>query len=230
MNQNQIEFHNLNTAGYFRKSTDSEDRQILSIPAQILEMTEICNKYGIPNIKNKYQESRSAKKEGTRLEFLRLEKDILNGSVNALACWKLDRLARNMREGGKIIDWLSDGTLKCIITNDKIWFPTDNVLAMAVEFGQGKQYVKDLSVNVKRGLRAKYLKGFPSGVAPTGFKNTPHLECGQRYWTLDEARLPLVKKAFEMFLTGTYSGKKLGAYCRDTLKLTTLQQKELAEN
>lgn len=224
---NNLDFQSLKLAGYFRKSTESEDRQALSIDSQIDEMQEVISDYGVPKFAKKYQESKSAKEQGKRIEFLQMESDIEKGLIDSIACWKLDRLARNMIEGGKIIDWLSKGKLKCIITYEKVWYPSDNVIVMAVEFGQGKQYVKDLSVNVKRGLRKKYAKGLPSGVSTIGFKNTPHLECGQRHWTVDEVRFPLVQKAIKEFLTGTYSGKKLALYCRDVLKLTTQQHKKI---
>jgi glyceraldehyde-3-phosphate dehydrogenase/erythrose-4-phosphate dehydrogenase len=70
---------------------------------------------------------------------------IKSGKVDSIVCWKLDRLARNMTEGGQIIDLLSSGVIKVIITNDKVFYPWDNVIVMSVEFSQGKQFVKVVS-------------------------------------------------------------------------------------
>ena len=36
--------------------------------------------------------------------------------VDGVLCWRLNRLARNMREGGVIIDLLSSGAISEIIT------------------------------------------------------------------------------------------------------------------
>ena len=42
---------------------------------------------------------------------------------------------------------------------------------MSVEFGMANQFIRDLSSNVKRGLRAKVKRGeFPS-TAPVGYLN-----------------------------------------------------------
>lgn len=219
-NYYQVDFAKLKLGGYFRKSSESEDKQALSIESQISEGKRNLANYKITDYAETYQESKSAKEQGARIEFLRMEKDILSGKIDAISCWKLDRLARNMIEGGKIIDWLSKGILKCIITHDKVWYPTDNVLAMAVEFGQGKQFLKDLSVNVKRGNRTKAEGGIPNGVAFIGYTNytTPD---GKKKWIVDEEKFTQVQKMIREFLKGIYSGNGIAKYARETLILTT---------
>src|SRR3989344_2923995 len=151
---------------------------------------------------------------------------IKTGKIDSIVCWKADRLARNMTEGGQIIDLLSSGTLKAIITHDKVFYPWDNVIVLSVEFSQGKQFVKELSVNVKRGLKKKAQIGIPSGVATLGFLNDKTEEKGNRKWLVDEMKLKAIKILFDMFLTGTYSAGKLYKYAVEELKLTTVQRKK----
>ncbi len=224
-NYNQLDFTKLKPCQYARKSSESEDKQMLSISSQLDEAKRIVDYYKLPNFIEIFQESKSAKKEFLRPEFMRMISMVKSGSIDTLVCWKLDRLARNMTEGGMLIDLLSSGVIKAIITHDKVYYPSDNVLLMSVEFGQGKQFVKDLSINVKRGQTKKATMGIPHGVATLGFLNDKTEEKGNRRWFVDKPRLDAIKILLEMFLTGTYSAGKLHKYATEVLKLTTVKRK-----
>ncbi|KKR43399.1 MAG: Resolvase domain protein [Parcubacteria group bacterium GW2011_GWF1_40_6] len=223
----QIDFTKLKIGNYNRKSSEAEDKQVLSIGSQKDEAKRISDFYKLPKFVEVFEESKSAKKEYLRPQFTNMIKMIENGKLDSIVCWKLDRLARNMTEGGRIIDLISAGVIKAIITHDKVYYPWDNVLLMAVEFGQGKQFVKDLSVNVKRGLQKKASMGIPSGVAFLGFINDKTEEKGNRKWLVDDLRLKKISILFEMFLTGTYSAGKLYKYAIKELKLTTVKRKRI---
>lgn len=229
-NYNQIDFAKLKPVSYLRKSSESEDKQVLSIDSQKDEVKRIADFYKLSKFVEVFEESKSAKKEYLRPKFTHMIKMIESGEIDSIVCWKLDRLARNMTEGGRIIDLISSGVIKAIITHDKVYYPWDNVLLMAVEFGQGKQFVKDLSVNVKRGQEKKARMGIPHGVASLGFINDKTEEKGNRKWLVDELRLKVIKTLFEMFLTGTYSAGKLHRYAIKELKLTTVKRKKIGGN
>ncbi len=224
---NSIDFTKLKVASYNRKSSESEDRQVLSIDAQINEANRIADYYKLPPFASSFQESKSAKKANNRPEFTRMMQMVSENKIDAFVCWKLDRLARNMTEGGNIIDLLSSGIIKAIITHDKVYYPWDNVMVMAVEFGQTSQFVKDLSVNVKRGQKYKAEKGVPHGVASLGFVNDKTEEKGNRKWLVDEGRLGKIKVLLDLFLTGNFSAGKLHRYAVEELKLTTVQRKRI---
>jgi len=227
---NQIDFTKLKPAAYSRKSSESEDKQMLSISSQHEENKKSADYYNLPPFVEIFEESKSAKTEFMRPEFTRMFSLIDSGLIDCIVCWKPDRLARNMTEGGRIIDALSSGKLKAIITHDKVFYPWDNVLILAIEFGMGKQFVKDLSVNVKRGQHKKASMGVPHGVASLGFLNDKSEEKGNRKWTVDEIRLKLIKILLDKFLTGTYSAGKLHRYAVETLKLTTVKRKRIGGN
>lgn len=229
-NYNQIDFTKLKPVGYFRKSSESEDKQMLSIISQKDEAKRIADFYNLPQFVEVFEESKSAKKEFLRPEFIRMIEMIRKGIIDSIVCWKLDRLARNMTEGGMLIDLISSGVIKAIITHDKVYYPSDNVLLMSVEFGQGKQFVKDLSVNVKRGQVKKASMGIPHGVSSLGFLNDRTEEKGNRKWLVDEKRIWKIKKLFELFLTGTYSAGKLYIYATNELNLTTAERKRSGGN
>ncbi|MBK7143570.1 MAG: recombinase family protein [bacterium] len=143
---------------YARKSTESEDRQVLSIDSQIKELQEFAAREKLGKVVV-FTESKSAKAPG-RPAFNELLKRVSKGEFDRLVCWKLDRLARNPVDGGAVIWAVEEGKIQHIYTpqrrfdnsgNDKFW--------MQLEFGMAKKYVDDLSDNVKRGLRAKVAQG-----------------------------------------------------------------------
>src|SRR5262245_32555831 len=55
-----------------------------------------------------------------RPAFDRLQRDIFDGKVKTVACWKLDRLSRRLRDGVNLLaDWCERG-LKIIVTTQRI--------------------------------------------------------------------------------------------------------------
>lgn len=203
---------------YCRKSSDAEDRQVQSIPDQISALQEVARRKGI-EIVEILHESRSAKAPG-RPVFNEMITRIGNGEADGILAWKLNRLARNPIDGGKIQWLLQDGILSRIETHDRSYYPSDNVLMMSVEFGMANQYVRDLSIDTKRGLRAREdKKGYPNGVAPMGYLNDMSREPGDRGWIVDEDRFPLVKQLLEMFATGRYSIRQIMKIANDEMGL-----------
>jgi hypothetical protein len=91
------------------------------------------------------------------------------GSI--ILVWKLDRLARNPVDEGKIKWLLQNKIISKIITPDRIYCPEDNALIASVEFGMANQYILDLSKNVRRGIKAKLEKGGWPNFAPIGYLN-----------------------------------------------------------
>src|SRR3989344_3619493 len=79
---------------YARKSTESEEQQILSIDSQIKEMLKIAEREGLEIVEIR-KESHSAKAVGQREVFNELLKDIRLGKFNGILTWAPDRLSRN---------------------------------------------------------------------------------------------------------------------------------------
>lgn len=222
-----IDYTKLKVSHYYRKSTETEDRQALSLGSQKSECERTASFYKLNTPVAIYEEAKSAKKAGNRPYFTIMMKDIFSHKVDAILCWNINRLARNMSEGGVIIDLLSSGQLKAIITPTEVFNQNTDVSVLALYFGASKQYVKNLSKDVKRGLRKKAENGFPSGVATLGFLNDKTEEKGNRNWKVDEETLKKIKILLEMFLTGKYSASKLHQYAVNELKLTTIKRKRI---
>ena len=194
---------------YCRKSTEDEDRQMLSIDAQLSELNLIATQNGLSIVRT-FTESKSAKEPG-RAVFNDMLCRIERGEARGILSWKLDRLARNFDDGGKIIGLLQRGVIQEIRTFEKSYLPNDNVLMIAVEFGMANQYVRDLSLNIRRGIREKIRRGIFSGKAPLGYYNEPRLRTIEPH----SQHFDKVKKIMERFATGQFSmtaiQKQLGA-------------------
>ena len=183
---------------YCRKSSESEDRQALSIESQESEMLQIAKRLNLEVI-SILKESKSAKKEG-RPVFNQMLKMINSGKADAILCWKLDRLARNFIDGGKIIDLLQRGNIQEIHTYEGTHLPSDNVLMLAMHFGMANQYIRDLSINVKRGNRMKLEKGEYPNRPPVGYVNDKL----NKKIIVDTERSKYIVRAFELYSSGGY--------------------------
>ncbi|HOX30258.1 MAG TPA: recombinase family protein [Candidatus Pacearchaeota archaeon] len=178
---------------YCRKSTDTEDMQVLSIAAQLSELRSFAKREGL-NIKETFIEKQSAKVPGRPI-FTAMLSRIEKGEAQGIICWKLDRLARNPIDGGQISWMLQRGIIQHIQTHDRGYFPTDNVLMMSVEFGMANQYILDLSQNTSRGLREKARQGIYPGQAPLGYMNDKRTKT----IALDRKQARVIKQAFELY-------------------------------
>ena len=192
---------------YARKSSESEDRQVASIPDQIEELRKIADANGL-KIEKIMSESRSAKAPG-RSVFNEMLKQITKGEASGILCWKLNRLARNPIDGGQISWMLQQGTIQHIKTQGQNYYPSDNVIMMAVELGMATQFVRDLAIDTKRGLISKAQKGWLPGRAPVGYLNTKYKDKGTKDIVKDPDRFETVKKIWQYFLEKRCSVKKL---------------------
>jgi DNA invertase Pin-like site-specific DNA recombinase len=187
---------------YTRKSTEEDDRQVLSIESQTNELKSLAKKLGLTIIKT-ISESKSAKDIG-RIGFNEVLEIITNGKADGILCWKMDRLSRNPIDSGRIQYMLQKSSIKSIQTIDKEYLPEDNVLLSSIEFGMSNEYIRMLSVNVKRGLKTKAEKGWYPGKAKSGYLNEQDREKGDARIIEDPIGFPLLKRALEEMLTGLY--------------------------
>lgn len=208
---------------YLRKSTDSEDRQIQSIEDQRKELEKISKQLHLDVI-GFYEENKSAKAPG-RIEFNKMLGEIKKGKASGILCWKINRLSRNPIDGGEIQWLLQQGSLRSIQTPSREYRTGDNVMMMSVELGMANQFVLDLSKDVKRGLVSKAEKGWRPGLAPIGYLNDKYQDKGNKKITVDEKKFDLVRKLWDLMLTGNYTVPRIARIANDEWGLRTNRYK-----
>ena len=189
---------------YARKSSESEDRQIQSIDDQINRLKELASDLNL-DIKKIYTEAKSAKKPNNRPLFDEMIQRIENDEADGILCWQINRLSRNPIDSGKLSWLLQQGILKSIQTIDRQYLPDDNVILFSVEAGSANQYILDLKKNVKRGQESKLAKGWLPCFAPQGYLNSRIKEKGENDILKDPERFPLIRKMWDLMLTGNYT-------------------------
>jgi len=195
---------------YARKSTDEEDRQVLSIEAQLVELKEFAAKEKLEIVAS-FQEAKTAKEPG-RIVFGQMLDRIEKGEADGIIAWHPDRLARNSVDGGRIIHLVDRGLLKSM-KFPTFWFePTpQGLFMMNIAFGQSKYFVDNLRENVKRGFRQKLRRGEWPGWAPPGYVN----DRINKIILVDPETGRLVHKLFELYATGDYGLHDLSVTMND---------------
>lgn len=199
---------------YARKSTEAEDKQVLSIESQVKEMLALAehDKLKVVDIK---REAHSSKEVGQREVFNQMLTEIREGKYNAILTWAPDRLSRNAGDLGSIVDLMDKKQLLEIRTYGQRFTNNPNEKFLLMILGsQAKLENDNKAVNVKRGLRTKCEMGFRPGVAPTGYLNEKHVDkkCQAR---LDPKRAPVIKQMFERVANEQWSGRKVYRWLRE---------------
>ncbi|OHA64239.1 MAG: hypothetical protein A2667_01360 [Candidatus Wildermuthbacteria bacterium RIFCSPHIGHO2_01_FULL_47_27] len=199
---------------YARKSTESEERQILSIDSQVNEMLQLAERETL-QVAEIRRESHSAKATGQRPVFNSILSDIRLGKFNGILTWAPDRLSRNAGDLGSLVDLMDQQLLTEIRTYGQKFTNSPNEKFLLMILGaQGKLENDQKGVNVKRGLRAKCEMGLWPAPAPTGYlieKRTDR----KGYVVLDPDRAPIIKKMFEKVAYEGLSGRKVFKWLRE---------------
>jgi DNA invertase Pin-like site-specific DNA recombinase len=200
---------------YARKSTEDDDKQVMSIEAQLFELREFARKENL-EILEEFQESKSAKTPGRPIFNEMMSKIEQMDGVGILG-WHPDRLARNSIDGGRII-YAVDIHKIVSLRFPTFWFePTPQGLFMLqVAFGQSKYYSDNLTQNVKRGFRQKLRRGEWLTLAPPGYVNNPKTRNIEPHPT--HARI--IKSGFEEYAKGNHSYVSFAKFLAE-LGLTT---------
>lgn len=197
---------------YARKSTESDDRQVLSIDSQVQELQVMALRRGL-EVREVLTEARSAKAPGRPI-FGSLMKRVLKGEVASVLCWKMDRLARNHLDHGTVLQALADGKLARVITPEREYTADGNDRFLGnFELGIATKFIDDLRANVRRGNRARFQQGWPNFRPPIGYR-----EDRSRSTTVvvrDPDRFPIVREMWDRLLSRRMNPMEITRWAED---------------
>lgn len=197
---------NLRYAVYIRKSTEEEERQVLSLASQRDKITE---RYGDLKIVTEFTESKSAFEPDKRPNFKELLELIDAGKVDGLIAWHPDRLSRNEVDASAITWRIRQGKIKDLRFASGYNFDSspESMMMLQMTMSQSQYFSAKLSKDIRRGNERKREEGQLTGKAPEGYLNHRTAVSGRGEASIikDPERFPLLRQAFDLFLTGEYS-------------------------
>jgi site-specific DNA recombinase len=189
---------------YARVSSKEQEREGFSIPAQkkLLNDYAKANDISVVRIFTDVETAKSSGRAqfGKMLEFLGA-----NGDARLILVEKTDRLYRNFRDYVRLEDF--DVEIHLVKENEIISKDSRSHAKFihGIKVLMAKNYIDNLSEEVKKGLREKAEQGEWPQQAPLGYVNnrTTHLV------EPDPERAPFVRRLFELYATGQYSLSKV---------------------
>ena len=197
---------------YARVSSREQEREGFSIPAQQAILKKYANDNGFA-IVQEFIDVETAKKTG-RTAFTQLLALLKKKGAKApvVLVEKTDRLYRNLK------DWVALDELKVDVHFVKEGIVVSEESRSSEKFIHGikvlmaKNYVDNLSEEVKKGMHQKCEEGHYPGMAPIGYLNVR--EGGRSLLAVDPERALLVRNLFELYDRGEHSIQALADYAR----------------
>ena len=196
---------------YARVSSREQEKEGFSIPAQI----EYLKNYAEENliyVEKIFSESETAEKAGRKafnemLNFCK-EKDI-----KIILAEKTDRLYRNFKDYVTLEDYdfevhlVKEGS---IISKDS---RSHDKFIHGIKVLMAKNYIDNLSEEIKKGIKEKISQGYYPLKAPVGYKNVR--VNGRAIIEVDNEKAPFIKKLFELYASGISAEQAREILCNE---------------
>ena len=188
---------------YIRKSTESVERQSLSIPAQKRKIREL---FPDINVVRWFEESKSAFKPG-RADFETMMEMLRNNEADGIVSWHPDRLSRNEVDAAVITYGLRTGLIKDLKFGSYFFDNSpEGIMMLQNVMSHSQYYSSKLSKDVKRGNEERRKSGQTTGQALEGYKNIPNPKDASRTIMVeDPERFNLRRQMWDLMLTGEHS-------------------------
>ena len=191
---------------YARVSSKDQEIEGYSIPAQTKALQEYAAKKGYIIAKS-FTDIETAKKTGriqfnSMFEYLKSNKNIKHILVE-----KTDRLLRNIFDYASLENLMNQLDIKIHLVKENAILARDSSSNEKLFFGiralMAKNYVDNLSEEVRKGMSEKAAQGIYPSWAPYGYANS--IINGKKVIIIDPETAPYVKKMFQLYATGSYS-------------------------
>lgn len=194
-----------------RVSSKDQQETGYSLPAQERFLKDYADRHNF-EIEKLFSISESASGKRDREIFNSMLNLVKKQGIKIIVCEKVDRLTRNFKDAVAIDDWLGkDENCQVHLVKDSIVLHknsrSQDKLNWGIRILLAKNYIDNLSEEVKKGQKEKIMQGWLPTKPPLGYRTIG--EDGHRIHVVDEQKAPLVRKMFELYATGSYTTKSL---------------------
>ncbi len=190
-----------------RVSSKEQEETGYSLSAQEKFLNSYREKQGFQLVKLfSISESASGKKQ--RALFDQMLSFVKSNEIKIIICEKVDRLTRNFKDMVMIDDWLEgDENRQVHLVKDSLIMHKNSRSQEKLNWGIrilfAKNYVDNLSEEVKKGQKEKISQGWLPTKPPPGYKTIG--ESGRKEHVIDDKRSSLIKRMFNLYASGDYS-------------------------
>lgn len=191
---------------YARVSSKDQEETGYSLPAQEKFLKEYAERKSF-QVAKVFAISESASGKKQREVFTQMMQYVSKQNIKIVICEKADRLSRNFKDMVRVDEWLEeDKERQMHLVKDSLVLHRDSRSQEKLNWGIrilfAKNYIDNLSEEVKKGLLEKLRQGWLPTKPPVGYKTIG--EKGHKVHIIDEEKAPLVRKMFELYATGNY--------------------------
>lgn len=207
---------------YIRKSSEDNlkgeaNKQLNSLEYQRAFVKDAITRYKLELVGSIFEDDKTGYEAFARDNFAKML-DYLKehkGEVDGIVCTEISRLARNFADGGMILWYLQNGTIKRIYTPTKVFTDSSgDQLMVAIEFAMSKKSSDDTGYRTIEGMKSKAkIMKHPARPAILGYITEGPV--GRKKWVVDPIKGPLVRKVFEQFATGNYTFEQIAEYAKN---------------
>lgn len=198
-----------------------------SLDAQVQPLRDYCQRNEIDVVGERI-DAESAKRAG-RTAFDAMVKEIQGGLADTIVVEKTDRIYRNFRDRVTVGDLIDDLDTELHLVKESEVLnrrsPSHAKFVHDIKTVMAKNFIDNLSEEIRKGMREKASQGLWPSVAPIGYVNVP---APARPSIVPHPKYgALVPRLFEAYATGDYSLKQIAAWTR-ILGLYSVRGKTLA--
>lgn len=196
---------------YARVSSKDQEETGYSLPAQEKFLKDYTGKKGF-EVSKVFAISESASGKKQREVFGQMIEYVTKQGIKIIICEKVDRLTRNFKDAVSIDEWLEEDLDRQVhLVKDSLILHKNSKSQEKLNWGIrilfAKNYIDNLSEEVKKGLGEKLRQGWLPTKPPLGYKTIG--EKGRKTHIINEQTAPMVRNMFELYATGNYSTKTI---------------------
>lgn len=182
------------------------DEDGYSIPAQVKACEQEARSLDAQVVKAYVERAESAKSDD-RPVLQQMMRELPSLGVRYLIVHKVDRLARNRLDDAVLYQKLVGMGIKLVSVSENIDETPAGRLMHGMLASFSEYYSLNLASEIKKGLRQKHENGGTPFRPPLGYLSKRELIGGRdiRSVIIDPERAPLIKLAFTLYATGTWS-------------------------